>query len=88
LWSGTGVPENFSAYCSCTKSVYLLPSQKMYSTRKTHSSIERTIVSENRIKQLCTLLILHFSCCFTTEYSETTACFNSSFDTDNRIYIP
>ena len=28
-------------------SVYLLPSRKTYSTRKTRSSIERTIVSKN-----------------------------------------
>ena len=31
----------------CTKSVCLLPSRKTYSTRKTRSSVERTIVSKN-----------------------------------------
>jgi len=66
---GTGVSGNFSANCSCTKSVYLLPSQKTYSTRKTRSSIKRTIVSKNWIKQLNTLLVLPFNC-LTTEYSE------------------
>jgi hypothetical protein len=35
-WS-TGVSGNFSTNCSCTKLVYLLPSWKMYSTRKTCS---------------------------------------------------
>jgi hypothetical protein len=33
----------------------------------------RTIVSKNWIKQLHTLLVLHFSCCSTTEYGETMA---------------
>jgi hypothetical protein len=51
---GTDISGNFSANCSCTKSVYLLPSRKTYSTRKTRSSIERTIVSKNWIKQLNT----------------------------------
>ena len=32
-----GVSGNISANCSSTKSVYLLPSQKTYSTRKTRS---------------------------------------------------
>jgi hypothetical protein len=41
------VSGNFSANYSCTKSFYLLPSRKTYSTRKTHSLIERTIVSKN-----------------------------------------
>jgi hypothetical protein len=89
LWTalrwGTGVSTNFSANCPCTKSVYLLPSQKMYSTRKTRS-IERTMVSKNWIKQLHTLLVLQFNCCL-TEYSESTAQFNDNFDTDNQIYI-
>ena len=31
---GTGVNGYFSANCSCTKSVYLLPSRKTYSTKK------------------------------------------------------
>jgi hypothetical protein len=85
---GTGVPGNFSANCSCTTSVYLLPTQKTYSTRKTHSSIERTIVSKNWIKQLHTLPVLHFNRGLSTEYSETTAHFNGNFDTDNQIYVP
>jgi hypothetical protein len=67
--------------------VYLLPSRKTYSTWKTRSSIERTIVSKNWIKQLNTLPVLHFNRCLTTEYSETTH-FNGNFDTDNHIYVP
>jgi hypothetical protein len=51
---GTGVSGNFSPNCYCTISVYLLASQNMYSTRKTHSATERTAVSKNWIKQLCT----------------------------------
>jgi hypothetical protein len=51
-------------------------------------SIERTIVSKNRIKQLHTLLVLHLNRCLTTEYNETTAHFNGNFDTDNQIYVP
>jgi hypothetical protein len=85
---GTGVSGNFSANCCCTKSVYLLPSRKTYSTRKTSSSIERTIVSKNWIKQLHTLPVLHFNRSLTTEYSETTAHFNGKFATDNQIYVP
>jgi hypothetical protein len=46
-----------------------------------------TIVSENWIKQLHTLPVLHFNPCLTTEYSETTAHFNGNFDTDNQIYV-
>jgi hypothetical protein len=69
------------------KSVYILPSWNMYSTRKTCSSIERTIVSKNWIQQLNTLPVLHLNYCLTTEYSET-AHFNSNFDTDNQIYVP
>jgi hypothetical protein len=60
----------------------------MYSTRKTRSSIERTIVGKNWIKQLNILPVLHFNRCFTTEYSETTAHFNGNFDADNQIYVP
>jgi hypothetical protein len=78
-WS-TGVSGNFSANCYFTKSVYLLPSRKTFSTIKTRSSIERTTVSKNRIKQLHTLPVLHYSCCLTTEYSETTEHFNGNFD--------
>jgi hypothetical protein len=74
---------NFSANCSYTKSVYLLPSWKKYTTIKTRCSIERTIVSKNWIKQLHNLPVLHFNRCLTTEYSETTAHFN----TDNQIYV-
>jgi hypothetical protein len=55
---------------------------------KTCSSIERTIVSKTWIKQLHTLPVLHFSCCLTTEYSETTAHCNGNFDTVNRNYVP
>jgi hypothetical protein len=85
---GTGVSGNFLPNYSCTKSVYLLPFRKMYSTRKTGSSIERTIVSKNWLKQLHILPVLHFNRCLTTEYSETTAHFNGNFDTDNQIYLP
>jgi hypothetical protein len=69
------------------KSTYLLSSRKTYSTRKTRSSIERTIVSKNWIKQLHTLPVLHFNRCLTTEYSETTAHLNGNCDTDNQIYV-
>jgi hypothetical protein len=51
-------------------------------------TIERTIVSKNWIKQPHTLPVLHFNCCLTTEYSETTAHFSGNFDTDNQIYVP
>jgi hypothetical protein len=85
---GTGVSGNFSANCSCTKSVYLLPSRKAYSTRKTSPSIERIKVRKNWIKQLNTLPVLHFNRCLTTEFIETTAHFNGNFDTDNQIYVP
>jgi hypothetical protein len=84
---GTGVSGNFAANYSCTKSVYLLPSRKTYSTRKTRSWIERTAVSKNLIKQLHTLPVLHFNRCLTTEYSLTTAHCNGNFDTDNQIYV-
>jgi hypothetical protein len=88
LWWSTGISGNFSANCSCTKSVYLLPSQKTYATRKIRSSIWRTIVSKNWFKQLLTLPVLHFNRCLTSEYSETTAHFNGNFDTDNQMYVP
>jgi hypothetical protein len=71
-----------------TKSVYLLPSRKTYSTSTTRSSVERTTVSKNWIKQLHTLPVLHFNRCLITEYSETAAHFNGKFDTDNQIYAP
>jgi hypothetical protein len=79
---GTDDSEKFSANCSYTKSVYLLPSRNTYSTRKTRSSIERTTVSKNSIKQLHTSPVLHFNRCLTSEYSETTTHFNDNFDTD------
>jgi hypothetical protein len=41
-----------------------------------------TIVSKSWIKSLHTLPVLHFNL-WTTEYIETTAHFNSNFDTDN-----
>jgi hypothetical protein len=78
----------FLATCSCTKSVYLLPSRKTYSTRKTRSSIERTISSKNWTNQLSTLPVLHFNRCITAEYSETKAHFNGNFDSDNQFYVP
>jgi hypothetical protein len=61
---------------------------KSLGTYKTRSSIERTIVSKNRIKQLHNLPVLHFNRCLTTKYSETTAHFNGNFDADNQIYVP
>jgi hypothetical protein len=59
-----------------------------YDSDSTRSSIERTTVSKNWIKQLHTLPVLHFNRCLTTEYSETTAHCNGNFDTDNLIYVP
>jgi hypothetical protein len=44
-------------------------------------------MSKNWIKQLNTLLVLHFNRCLTTEYSETTAHFNGNFNPDNKIYV-
>jgi hypothetical protein len=44
---------------------------------------EKIIVSKNWIKQP----VLHFNCCLTNEYSETTPHFNGNFDTDNQIYV-
>jgi hypothetical protein len=44
-------------------------------------------VSENLIKQLHTLPVLHFNRYLTTECSETVAHFNGNFDTDNQIYV-
>jgi hypothetical protein len=85
---GSGVSGNFSTNCSCTKSVYLLPSRKTYSTRKTRSPIERTVVSKHWIIQLHTLPVLHFNRCLTAEYSQTTAHCNGNFVTDNQIYVP
>jgi hypothetical protein len=48
--------------------------------KKTRSSIERSIVSENWIKQLHTLPVLHVN--------RWLAHFNGNFDTDNQIYVP
>jgi hypothetical protein len=62
--------------------------EKSMCTYKRCSSIERTIVSKNWIKQLHTLAILRFNRCLTTEYTETTAHFNGNFDIDNQIYVP
>jgi hypothetical protein len=61
---------------------------KSLCTCKTRSSIERTIVSKNWIKQLNSSPVLLFNRCLTTEYSETTAHFNGNFDTDSQIYVP
>jgi hypothetical protein len=80
---GTAVCGNVSAHFSFTKSVYLLPSRKTYSTRKTRSWIQRTTVSKNWITQLHSSPVLHFNRCLTTECSETTAHFNGNLDTDN-----
>ena len=66
----TGVSGNVSANFFCTKSLYLLPSLKTYSTRKTLSSIERTTVSKNWFKQLNNLPVLHFNRCLTADYIE------------------
>jgi hypothetical protein len=55
---------------------------------ETRPSFERIMASENWIKQLHTLPVLHFNRCLTTEYSETTAHFNGNFDTDEQIYVP
>jgi hypothetical protein len=63
--------------------------RKSLCTYKRCSSIERTIVSKNRIKQLHTLPVLHFNRCLTTECSETTTTqFKSNFDTHKQIYVP
>jgi hypothetical protein len=88
LWWGTGVCGNVSANCSCTKSLYLLLSLRTFSTTKARSSIERTTVSENTIKQLHTLPVLHSNRCLTTEHSQTTAHCNGNFDTENQMYVP
>jgi hypothetical protein len=58
--------------------------------------LERRIQHEKQFPQLkepqwvktINLPILHFNRCLTTEYSETTAHFNSNFDIDNPIYVP
>jgi hypothetical protein len=52
------------------------------------SDVHERLVSKNLMKELHTLLVLHFNRCLTTEYSETTAHFNGNFDTDNQIYVP
>jgi hypothetical protein len=53
-----------------------------------HKRLYRPEPELNWIKQLHTLLVLHFNCCLTAEYSETTAHFNGNFDTDNQICVP
>jgi hypothetical protein len=53
-----------------------------------HVRLYRSEPELNWIKQLNTLPVLHFNRCLKTEYSETTARFNSNFDTDNQIYAP
>jgi hypothetical protein len=72
----------------CRLFSYTVRSESRCALTKTRSSIERTIVTKNLIKQLRTLPVLHFNRCLTTEYSETIAHFNDSFDTDNQVYIP
>jgi hypothetical protein len=52
------------------------------------SAVHERLYSKNWIKQLHILQVLHFNCCLTTEYNETTAHFNGNFDTDNHIYVP
>jgi hypothetical protein len=51
------------------------------------NDVHELLYSKNWIKQLRTLPVLHFNCCLTAEYSETTAHFNGNFDTDNQIYV-
>jgi hypothetical protein len=53
----------------------------------TSSSTAKTTVSNNGIKQLHTLPVLHLNRCLTTEYSETTAHCNGNFVTDNQMYV-
>jgi hypothetical protein len=52
------------------------------------SEVHQRRYSKNGIKQLHTLPVLHFNCCLTTEYSETTVYFSGKFDTDIQIYVP
>jgi hypothetical protein len=80
VWPLVSSPYLFHSYTVCSECRCALI--------KTRSSIERTIVSKNWIKQLHTVPVLHFNRCLTTEYSETTAHFNGNFDTDNQIYLP
>jgi len=58
------------SYCSFHSLSVREQSRKTYWTRKTRSSIQRTIVSKNWIKQLNTLPVLHFDRCLTAGYSE------------------
>ena len=91
LWWGTGVSGNFSANSSCTRSVYLLPSRKTHSKRKTRSSIERTTVSKNDLSNQTVYL-----CCTSTAVWQLNAVkchttithFNGNFHTDNQINVP
>jgi hypothetical protein len=52
------------------------------------SDVHKCLYSEDCIKQLHTLPVVHFNRCLTTEYSETTAHCNGNLDADNPIYIP
>jgi hypothetical protein len=63
---------------------YTVRSESRCALIKTLSSIEWTIVSKNRIKQLHTLPVLHFNRCLTSECSEKTAHFNGNFDSDSQ----
>jgi hypothetical protein len=77
-----------NGHWNTANSISTLRSESRCELIETHSSIERIIVSKNWIKQLYTLLALHFKRCLTTEYSEATGYFNSNFDTDKKIYAP
>jgi hypothetical protein len=72
----------------CIKNLsYTVRSESRCALIKTRSSIERTTVSKNWIKQSHTLTVSHLSRGVTTEYSLTTAHFNGNFDTANDIYV-
>jgi hypothetical protein len=61
-----GVPWNFSANFCCTKSVYLLPSRKTYSTRKTRYSIPYTSIPPQWVKTELNNYTLYRYCTSTT----------------------
>jgi hypothetical protein len=69
-----GSQQNSTKYTNCCT----VHSESHCALMETCFSIERIIVSTNWIKQLHTLLVLHFNCCLTTEYSETRAHFNGN----------
>jgi hypothetical protein len=79
-----GVPDVLSSYCApntvCSESRCAL-------IKCVGSDVHECLYSKNWIKQLHTLLVVHFNRCLTTEYNETTAHFNSKFNTYNQIYI-